>query len=296
MDRIVTRRTAQPEKLAFAKRRSWVILLGAGLALSTLGCSSAQKPNRSTFAHTDLERRLDAAGREIDRLESESLADAQLKQKLERRLEAQRDVQDILERRVANLTDQNKRLQNEMTGVVMRSAGDPSVRPVSHSQAVPFEIPPEVENALNKFGKKYRDVTFDPKERVCRIPSRAAFHKEGDRLTNEAQASLGELVAILNLPAAKELTLLVVAHTATEQDAHGDVASQHPTDWHLAAHQAIAIQQYMEEVGMAPDRLGIVSYGSQQPLVDRESKKGDATNARVEVYIMPPDPPAEKRK
>jgi flagellar motor protein MotB len=70
--------------------------------------------------------------------------------------------------------------------------------------------------------------------------------------------------------------------------------SIHPTDWHLAAHQAIAVEQCLEENRVAAARLGIVSYASNQPLVQGASAEARRVNARIEIFLLPPDPSSEK--
>ncbi len=65
-----------------------------------------------------------------------------------------------------------------------------------------------------------------------------------------------------------------------------------------AAHQAISCAIYLEERGVKSDRLGITSYGSQQPLPNVVGNDDAARrkNARVEFWILQPDPAEDVSK
>jgi flagellar motor protein MotB len=149
---------------------------------------------------------------------------------------------------------------------------------------------------LDGYAKSHVGVTFDPVEKVVRFQSDTVFRDGGDRLRGDAQTALRELAAILNTQKAGQLNLLVVGHTGGGAVPDAALLVQHPTDWHLAAHQAIAVEQYLEESGLSPTRVGIISYADQQPLVPPKDDVARQKNARVEVFILPPDPPAEISK
>ncbi len=109
----------------------------------------------------------------------------------------------------------------------------------------------------------------------------------GFHLRHGVWAALTTLGANVSSVARRRLNLLIVGHTARPTVGR-ELAAQHATDWHLAAHQAIAVEQTLEEHNVAPLRVGVVSYASQQPLQDGTSP----ANARVEIFLLPPDPPA----
>lgn len=267
--------------------------------LLTTGCSMVPRTElqRSQDYASDLRYQLDSANSELAQLaRRESDARAQADQ-LAQQLASQQQIQSIMEQRVANLRTENDRLHEEMTGVVMRASGDrpttSALMNVSDVNYVGFELPSDLIKKLDQFSKSHVGVTFDPVEKVVRFQSDTVFRDGGDRLRGDAQAALRELASILNSQKAGRLNLLVVGHTGGGVTPDTALLVQHPTDWHLAAHQAIAVEQYLEESGLSPTRAGIISYADQQPLVPPHDDVARQKNARVEIFILPPDPPAD---
>lgn len=266
------------------------------LAFSLAGCATGPRYRYdagSDFS-SDVQSRLDRANREIAELRQETGQAQEQMRTVEAQLAKQTDVQQVLEKRIANLRDENDRLHADLTGVVMNAAGDRrpntnAIINVSNQRSAGFELPPGLSDRLQAFAKKFNGASYDASDRVVRFETAAAFVAGGDRLTPEMKAACKDLTAILNDPAARKLNLLIVGHTAKPVIGR-ELAPHHPTDWHLAAHQAIAVEQALEETGMAGLRVGVASYASQQPLLESNSP----ANARVEVFILPPDPPADR--
>jgi hypothetical protein len=95
----------------------------------------------------------------------------------------------------------------------------------------------------------------------------------------------------MNAPEAKRFNFLIVAHAPPNGAVPKELVPYYPTVWHLTAHQAIAVEQFLEEAGLAPTRVGVVSYAGQQPLVAGNDDASRRTNSRVEIFFTPPDPP-----
>jgi outer membrane protein OmpA-like peptidoglycan-associated protein len=238
---------------------------------------------RAEKALAGAQARADQAGRQIA--------------EFEQRLAEQAKVQDILSRRVDNLLRENHELHQEMTAIVMNAAA--TTAPVAAIQQVGaaahagVEIPKSMERSLAGLADNNAGVVFDPRERVVRMASVELF-EQGDVLRPAGKAFLKKLADALNSEEAGRFNFLIVGHAAPYAPVPRELVPNHPTKWHLSAHQAIAVQQYLEECGLSATRVGIVSYGSQQPLTDGRDEASNRTNSRVEIFVTPPDPPASR--
>lgn len=273
-------------------------VLLAGLIAVAAGCDSVPKNryDQSRDYGTDLQRRLDRTNLQLADLTAERERAAQRAGQLEQQVAGRQEIEEILEKRVDNLRRENDRLHAELTGIVLSSAGSRrsagAIINAGGATAVAFELPKELVGKLTAFAGQHEGISFDPAERVVRFPASRIFANDGDRLSDEARGWFRELAEILNAPPAKRLNLLIVGHSSNRWRLPPDLAAIHPTDWHLTAHQAIAVEQQLEEGGLAPSRVGIVGYAGQQPLV--EGADGKRLNARVEIFVLPPDPPADR--
>lgn len=267
----------------------------AALLLVGCGVVPRQELERSRDYGRDLKNQLDRANAEIARIEQAGQEVRADMSRLEQQLAGATEIHQLLEDRVTNLREENDRLHGELTGLVMRASGaKPPASALANVSSVSyggFELPHDLVAKLDDFAKRHKEVTFDPVERVCRLRADWVFRDGGDRLRGDAQKALSELAEILNGPGVGRLNLLVVGHTAEGASIDRDLLTQHPTDWHLAAHQAIAVEQYLEECGLSPTRAGIVSYADLQPLVSGKDDVAKRKNARVEIFLLPPDPP-----
>ena len=276
-----------------------LVLLAA--ATATLGCRSPAARDDAPWlaadgTRSDLRYDLQGARSELDQIRSEQSATLDRLQQTRQQVADHDRIRQVLEQRVELLAGENDRLQAEVTGLVMTAArvGSTSARPVGDGIAlVGFEVPADLDGRLREFARRYPEVSYEPDQRMCRFRTEMMFSGV-DLLRPQARQALRDFAGLMNRPEAAELNLMVVGHTWANTQVSPDMARQTPTDWHLAAHQAIACQQYLEESGLSPTRAGIISYGSQQPLLDGGDDVARRRNARVEIFIMPPDPPADR--
>lgn len=214
-------------------------------------------------------------------------------QRLEQELRGTREIQAIAEQRIENFRQENERLHQELTGVVINGSGGRSaINTVGASAIIGLDLPAEVEQQLADLAGKYQGVEYEKLQRVCRFESELMFLDGGDQLRPEARAALKELAKILNQSKVASFNLQIVGHCGSAS-VSPELAAQHPTAWHLASHQAIAVEQFLEEQSVAGTRMGTVSYADQQPLVTGNDEASRKRNSRIEIFILPPDPPAE---
>lgn len=282
-------------------RQSWFAIRAFALVpiLFVFGCSSFSKSqlNEQKDVAKELRQQVRNANDDVARLERKLTEAEQQKGQFDQRLASEKEVQTVLEQRLENLRRENDRLHGDLTGAVMHAASGRgpagSVTPAGATALVVVKLPPSFQRSLVEFSKKHPEAEFVSAEKVIRMRSSQAFLEGGDRIRTEMRGTLKELAGILNQPGATEWNLSIVGHTAGENavSAH---TKEHPTDWHLAAHQAIAVQQFLEENGVGAERANIVSYAGQQPLVDGKDDVAKDKNARLEIYLLPPDGAGER--
>lgn len=60
-----------------------------------------------------------------------------------------------------------------------------------------------------------------------------------------------------------------------------------PSNWHLSTARAVNVTQYLEENGVARDRLSAAGYADTQPVAPNDTAEGRAQNRRIEIVLMP---------
>jgi chemotaxis protein MotB len=249
-------------------------------------------------ADQDLKDKLDSAQQTLSQTKTQ--ADQALAQtsQLQKQLQGQKDIQTLLQQRVDNLLKENQQLHQELTSVVMSGSGDSdaaasnAIQNVSSTTRVDAVIPDSIQKSLAALADHHAGVQFDAKESAVRI-SDAELFSQGDELRDTAKSTLKELAGILASKDAQKFNYLIVAHAPPNASVPRELVALYPTVWHMTAHQAIAVEQFLEETGLSPIRVGIVSYAGQQPLVTGDDDASKRTNSRVEIFFTPPDPQAK---
>ncbi len=149
-------------------------------------------------------------------------------------------------------------------------------------------LPPELSNALADWAKDSDLVTYDEKTGIVRFKSDLLFNKGEDTVQADAQGQLEKLSGIMNTPAAEGFDILIVGHTDDLPILKPETRAKHPTNWHLSAHRAIAVEKILAQVGLAETRQAVMGFGEFRPLeANAPNKGGNPKNRRVEIYIVP---------
>ena len=114
---------------------------------------------------------------------------------------------------------------------------------------------------------------------VIRMKSAILFGEAQAKLTPAAERVLSGLTPVL---ARAPSRLRVEGHT-------DDVpirSSQFPSNWELSTARAISVIQYLEDHGIARDRLSVAGYGEFHPLAPNDSAERRALNRRVEIVVL----------
>lgn len=249
-----------------------VVLLTAALILS--GCISQEK-------YDDLKLRNRSQQQRIDELESQlnvtKLKLAQTEKQLAQAQEAGTADVDTLNKKIEALQndiDKKTALINRMQAELVRGGA---------------ALPPELAGALEKFATANSDmITFDEASGMVKFKSDLLFEKGSDVVAAQAAEPIKKLCEIVNSKDAEGFDITVAGHTDDIPIRKSETISQHPTNWHLSAHRAIAVEKLMEANGVKPTRISVRGFGEYRPLEANEAgKKGNPKNRRVEIYLVP---------
>jgi chemotaxis protein MotB len=114
---------------------------------------------------------------------------------------------------------------------------------------------------------------------VIRMKSAILFSEGQAALTPKAAEVLAGLAPVL---AKAPSRLRVEGHT----DDLRINSPQFPSNWELSTARAISVVSYLEERGIAHDRLSVAGYGEFHPLAPNDSAERRALNRRVEIVVL----------
>lgn len=114
---------------------------------------------------------------------------------------------------------------------------------------------------------------------VIRMKSAILFAEGQAALTPRAQEVLAGLTPVL---AKAPSRLRVEGHT----DDLRISSPQFPSNWELSTARAISVVGFLEEHGIARDRLSVAGYGEFHPLAPNDSAERRALNRRVEIVVL----------
>jgi flagellar motor protein MotB len=261
--------------------RVWM-LVGFGAALLHAGCArNSLRANVERNRHqavADIER-LDTARERIVKLEQDRAAQKEQIARLEEQIATHQKAEDLWKKRLAASQKEATRLQTEAASAVMSSVGvTPVKRTEPNPESEPFRLPAALVGLLNKMSGQTPDVAFDKKLKALKLSGSFMFGR-GDELKPDARRALNDFAKAMQIPEARNLKLLVAVQVDPTNQPPKELERLYPTDWHLAAHQAVAIHQYLEQRGLLASNVGVTV--QQYP--------AGANKPRVEIYINEPD-------
>lgn len=195
---------------------------------------------------------------------------------------------DTKERLVANLQDENDRLEGAFASAqkTLESLAD---KPLPLAVVLRDTILPEaLDSALKRFATQYpSSVAYDPTRGTVKWKSDLLFALGSDVVKESARASLAGFAEIIALPEASQFEVIVVGHTDDRPITREATRRIHPTNWHLSVHRSIAVADVLQTDGTQPTRVGVMGYGEYRPLKANASEENRALNRRVEIHIVP---------
>jgi chemotaxis protein MotB len=135
-------------------------------------------------------------------------------------------------------------------------------------------------------------MTYESQQGMVKFRSDLTFDLGSAEVKDEARASLKKLAGIIDSPMAGEYTACIVGHTDNVPISKPSTKAQHPTNWHLSVHRAIAVMEELQKAGVPSARMGVAGYGEYRPVAGNQARSGNAANRRVEIYIVKGSDPA----
>lgn len=75
----------------------------------------------------------------------------------------------------------------------------------------------------------------------------------------------------------------------------GGLAQRFPTNWELSTARAVSVVRYLGEVeGLDQTRLTATGYGEFHPVAENDTEEGRVQNRRIEIKLLPIEPPPEE--
>ncbi|MBN1344183.1 MAG: OmpA family protein [Phycisphaerae bacterium] len=222
------------------------------------------------------------------------------RQQLQQELQAEKDNVAALQNQLATIRDQYggkdaeiARLQQENNQLsaaldeMKKTAQAALDRPPVEPTVIVRKLPAELHKALQEFAQKYPDmVEYDAQRGAVKWKSDLVFALGSDVVKDTAKASLQAFAKIAASPAASKFDVLVVGHTDNLRIAREETRKLHPTNWHLSAHRAIAVNNMLMDYGVSKNRAGVMGYGEYRPIAPNTSDQGRQKNRRVEIYLV----------
>lgn len=255
-----------------AKRCGYLAALLLGCAPWLLGCLPAQQ-RETEFQLQKAQTERDAAEIALrDELARSAALSEQLTAMQQRAASAQAEAAAVREQ-LQSVQEQ----RDQALALIEQRASTPLARP----DAPPSILPPDCDAALRNFVAKFQHrVWYDRSRGALSFANDQLFESGSDVVRADAQASLHELAAVTNRALPRDFELIVVGHTDDAPITKPETLAQHPSNWHLSVHRAIAAKDVLVKAGVSADRFGVMGYGAERPLgADR------ARNRRVEIFF-----------
>jgi flagellar motor protein MotB len=260
------------------------IIAASTAALLSAGCgtmSTRAKVERNRHQSVAEVERLDAARERIVKLEQDKVAQNEQIGRLEEQIAAHHKAEELWKKRLAASQKEASRLQTEAASAVMSSVGvTPVKRTEPGPEAEPFRLPASLVGRLEAMAKQTPAIVVDKKLKALKLSGPFMFG-EGDVLKPDAQRALNDFARAMQQPETRNLKLLIAVQVEPKNQPPKELERLYPTDWHLAAHQAVAVHQYLEQRGLPAANVGVT--------VQQYPAGAASSRPRVEIYINEAD-------
>ncbi len=134
-------------------------------------------------------------------------------------------------------------------------------------------------NAMIEAGKL--KVKIKNGKMVLELPSAILFPSGKADLSEEGQATLTEVAAVLSQIADREFQ--VAGHT----DNVPINTKKFKSNWHLSTARGVSVVEFLQANSVAPTTLSAAGYSEYQPTASNDEDEGKAQNRRIEITLMP---------
>ena len=128
-------------------------------------------------------------------------------------------------------------------------------------------LPKKINDALATLARNNPQLmSYDQKLGMIKMTSDLTFASGSDAVADKAVTGLGQLGSIFRSPEAAEYEVRIVGHTDNTRIVKATTKAQHPTNWHLSVHRAIAVKDALRQSGVAENRMSVAGYGKERPI------------------------------
>ncbi len=139
----------------------------------------------------------------------------------------------------------------------------------------------DLENSFNALALQGVDATPGTEGLTLRIADNLLFASGQAELMYEGMILLSQLTDVLQNFAGE---VSVEGHT----DNVPINTARFPSNWELSAARAISVLLFLEQEGIAANRMRAIGYADTRPLQSNETPQGRAGNRRVELILREP--------
>jgi chemotaxis protein MotB len=152
-------------------------------------------------------------------------------------------------------------------------------------------LPAELDSALRKFAKDHPEIVeYLPEYGMVKFKSDLTFEPGSVDIKTASGDALRQFVQILQGAEAAKFNIFIAGHTDNMPIVKETTKQQHPDNWYLSVHRAVAVQKVVTKAGLEPKRIAVMGFGEYHPIAaNAPGNKGNVANRRVEIWIVPPD-------
>ena len=155
----------------------------------------------------------------------------------------------------------------------------------------PFKVPQGLSARLKGLSGRFPSLQFDPMTGISKLDTDVLFNTGKADLRPETRRMLDDFARLFNSPEAQDLKIMVVGHTDDRRVAKRETRETYPDNWHLSAHRALAVAEYLSQAGVPDERLGVAGFAQHQPIQPNRSAEDRSQNRRVEIFVTGPETP-----
>ena len=132
--------------------------------------------------------------------------------------------------------------------------------------------------------KGIEGVSLSMEERglVITFLDEVLFDSGKAKIKSEAFSALDKVASVIHSKAS-DLNVGVEGHTDNQPIKY----SGWKTNWELSTARATSVLHYLEEKGIAPEKLAAIGYGEYRAVASNDAEDGRRKNRRVEIVILP---------
>jgi chemotaxis protein MotB len=152
-------------------------------------------------------------------------------------------------------------------------------------------LPPGLSDRLAELAHRYPAFQFDAQSGASRVETEVLFDSGKADLRPETKQMLADLAEVFRCEEARELKIMVVGHTDSQNIRGRELRQQYPNNWRLSAGRALGVADYLRSMGIPEERMGVAGFGQFQPVSANDTASARQRNRRVEIYLLGPETP-----